>query len=896
MRSSAKLHAARRRLLSTWAKAITARPRLTLILCIAFAALSAAHAALNLAFESDRDKLIDPSLPWQRRYAEFKKHYPRWDDAIIVVDTQGNPNSPLISSFLTTLEERLRADTNNVSAVTAGFPTSEAPPGLVLAEPLDRVQSIADSLKRSAPALAAPSLAHLISLPLLSPTPLNEADRAELTTLLTRAAHAASDPGAPLLLDVPPTQRLTTPSGNLALVLVSLRANAHVAASVNSNKASAVTALRNHLTTLQQEPRYSSISAGVTGVPVLEADETTLSTNDATRASIIATLCITLLSIAVYRRVSIPLLIIASLLLGLAASFAWATLAVGRLQVLSVVFMVMLVGLGADMTVHLIARLEVTHPDHAHMPRAILNSFRSAGPGILTGSITTALAFAATALTPFAGVAELGLIAAGGVLLCTLLSLSAFPAALVLLPSPEKRLRARKGGVSRPFLSGRLNVIDRHPKAVIALWALLLLALTPFALRVRYDTDLLKLLPDAAESVQWERRLSADDERSVWHAVVLAHSVNEARYLTESLRALPEVSDVSAAGLLFPDHLTRKQSILSAVPAPPSPLPEADPLDPRAPAARLAQRYDSLDPALARAARALTDVPDTALTNINTAFNRDRAQLAHTLSALRSATPPTTAQLPEALRHQFLGADGSLLLRVFPRASDTGQSVLAPERLAPFMNAVLDVAPNATGPTNQIFQSAKVITNANAYAALLAALAILATLLFDFRSLPNVLCALLPVGVAILVTLSLLGALHIPLNFANTIVAPLILGLGVTAGVNAVHRWIQQPADKPAGLAGGAGRAITFTLATTIIGFASMLTADHRGVRSLGLVMTLGLAAVWIATVLLLPAVLRLRTSKTYDGPRARRSSQPHPNPHAPNQHTPQPAAAGSSV
>ncbi len=896
MRSRASLHAARRRLLSSWAKAISARPRTTILLCIAVALLSAAYAALNLRFESDRDRLIDPSLPWQRRYAEFKKHYPRWDDAVIVVDTQGDPHSPRISAFLDALEHRLRADSRHVSAVTAGFPTSEAPPGLILAEPIERVQAVADALRRAAPALAAPSLAHLIALPLLSPTPLNDSDRAELTTLLARAASAPAASNPSILLDVPNTQRLTTPSGNLALVLVSLRAADGARSSVNSSKTGAVAAVRAHLATLQGKPEFASISAGVTGVPVLEADETTLSTNDATRASILATLCITLLAIAVYRRVSIPLLIIGSLLLGLAASFAWATLAVGRLQVLSVVFMIMLVGLGADMTIHLIARLEVTHPDHEHMPRAILNSFRAVGPGILTGAITTAIAFAATALTPFAGVAELGLIAAGGVILCTLLSLSAFPAALILLPSPDKRLRARKGGVSRTFMSGRLNAIDRHPRATIAIWALLLLVLTPFALRVRYDTDLLKLLPDAAESVQWERRLSADDERSVWHAVVLAKSTDEARTLTQKLRALPEVSDVSSAGVLFPDQLQTKQSILSDVPAPPTPLPTADPLDPRPAAAQLAQRYENTDPALASAARTLADAPDAALPAIDAAFQRDRVSLAHHIQQLRAASPPSTAQLPESLRAQFLGADGSLLLRVFPRTAGPTLSILAPERLAPFMDAVLNLAPGATGPTNQIYQSAKVITRANIYAALLATLAILATLLFDFRSLPNVLCALLPVGVAVLVLLAILGALKIPLNFANTIVAPLILGLGVTAGVNAVHRWIQQPADKPAGLAGGAGRAITFTLATTIIGFAAMLTADHRGVRSLGLVMTIGLTAVWAATVLLLPAVLRLRATNTYDGPRARRSTQPHTYPQAPKQPIPQPAAAGTHV
>ena len=98
-----------------------------------------------------------------------------------------------------------------------------------------------------------------------------------------------------------------------------------------------------------------------------------------------------------------------------------------------------------------------------------------------------------------------------------------------------------------------------------------------------------------------------------------------------------------------------------------------------------------------------------------------------------------------------------------------------------------------------------------------------------------------------------------PLNFANTIVMPLIVGLGVDSGVHAVHRWRQQPSGKPAGLAGGTGRAIGITTLTTVVGFACMMTAEHRGIRSLGLVMSIGLAATWLASVTLLPAVLRVR-------------------------------------
>jgi hypothetical protein len=98
------------------------------------------------------------------------------------------------------------------------------------------------------------------------------------------------------------------------------------------------------------------------------------------------------------------------------------------------------------------------------------------------------------------------------------------------------------------------------------------------------------------------------------------------------------------------------------------------------------------------------------------------------------------------------------------------------------------------------------------------------------------------------------------LNFANTIVMPLIIGLGVDAGVHAVHRWRVQPGAPPAGLAGGTGRAVTLTSLTTAIGFACMITAEHRGIRSLGMVMSAGLVLVWVATLFALPPVLRWRT------------------------------------
>jgi predicted RND superfamily exporter protein len=107
--------------------------------------------------------------------------------------------------------------------------------------------------------------------------------------------------------------------------------------------------------------------------------------------------------------------------------------------------------------------------------------------------------------------------------------------------------------------------------------------------------------------------------------------------------------------------------------------------------------------------------------------------------------------------------------------------------------------------------------------------------------------------------LAIMRLAGVDLNFANMIVMPLIVGIGVGSGVHVVRRWRLQPRDEPHGLAGGSGRAITLTTLTTVAGFASMMLAQHRGIRSLGFTMTVGLMMVWLVTIVALPAILRLR-------------------------------------
>lgn len=861
----------RDRFFTAWAELATGRPRLVLALSLVLALVSLWITVTSLEFKSDRSDLIDPSLPWQQRYADFKDRFPRWDDAIVVVDTE-SASSEAIERFWRALRLSLaESELFTPDSLIDGFDQSEAPVTLALLEPSDRLREIIAELDRVRPALGAASLGDLLDLIATSGERLGAESRSESIALLERiraavlGASGGLDQQQWILVDADARTPITTPSGRYQLGFVSLARGETLqdtAASVNA-VAPAIQALRSAVAAARDAAGQSAIEVGVTGTPVLESDETEQSMSDAMIASIISLVAIALMMIVVYRGVTTPLLALAALMLGIGWSFGWVTLAVGHLQVLSVVFAIVLLGLGVDNAIHLIARLELVHPDHEHMPMAVAQAMRGVGAGVVTGALTTAAAFGAMAFTPFSGVAEMGLIAAGGVLLCCISVLTAFPALLELLPHPERILRTRHGGEARPF-AGRLgHMLDARPRTLLFVSMVVIVVFGWFGLQVRYDPDLIALMPAGAESVIWERRLEQDDERTTWHAVVLVEPGEEARRVSKALREQPAIGSLAGGAVLYPGEVAREARLRIAHDIPPAPTAQASEITIR----QLRSAFD-------RAASSL-GVPtsgdawtEDGLLSAQRRFAMEQSLLRERIETLRTSDWPTLADLPSPLRELTTTNDGDLIFRIYPPETNNGASVLSNERLGPFVRGVLAVASSATGPAVQIYESTRLIIRSYEKAAAYAIIAIFLVLLWDFRRLSDALCALIPVVLGGVLTLGAMRLLAIPLNFANTIVLPLLMGIGVDAGVHAVHRWRLQPHHAPAGLAGGTGRAVSLTVLTTILGFASLTIAEHRGVRSLGVVMTLGLALVWVSTIFVLPPILRLRTriSPPYSG------------------------------
>jgi hypothetical protein len=213
--------------------------------------------------------------------------------------------------------------------------------------------------------------------------------------------------------------------------------------------------------------------------------------------------------------------------------------------------------------------------------------------------------------------------------------------------------------------------------------------------------------------------------------------------------------------------------------------------------------------------------------------------------------PLRVEDLPPALRDRFVGVTGKLLLQVYPR-----DDVWQRDKQEKFVTDLRKVDPNVTGTPVQLYEYETLLKDSYVQAAWYSLAAIALMVFFHFRSLGAVILSLLPVGIGTLWLTGLMGWFDIPINLANIMTLPLVIGIGVTNGVHILNRFAEE--RTPGILARSTGKAVLVSGLTAIAGFGSLILAKHHGIYSLGCVMATGIATCMIAGLTFLPALLNL--------------------------------------
>ena len=576
-----------------------------------------------------------------------------------------------------------------------------------------------------------------------------------------------------------------------------------------------------------------------------------------------------------------------SLIVGICLSFGFATVAVGHLNILSMVFAIMLIGLGIEYGIQVVLRYQEELRSGASGMAAIETGLSANIRSIIMAAATVALAFATFAFTDFKGIAELGIIAAGGVVICVIATFTVLPAMLILLeryrkpglnylPLPEGTREIDLGG--RPFF----RALFKRPQAVIAATVLLSLLCVYPAVRMRFDYNLMNLQAKGLQSVEYAYKLMRSKENSGYFAVVTARDGAEAKQLTERLEKLPAVDHVVSLPALVPDRQEAKLTELAAlkqVMAEVKPVPYVENL-------RLMElptvfenfrdRVEKLKMALeAQKAREAKPVGAflTTLDGFFTALEKEKDKNA--VGMLREFQGGMFAELPDKADDDE-GEPGcgrrsarpmyrdSCVSASWGRAANCccrwrpGRRSSSMSRWPEFVKQVKGIVPNATGEPIMVYESLTVLRDSYLKAFVYAFIGIAVILLINFKSIRFALIGSLPLAAGLLLMVGGMWLAGVSFNSANIIVLPLILGVGIDSAIYIINRY-RQGDETPAQVAmSSAGIGVFLNALTILFSFGALMVAHHQGVFSIGAVMSLGMVASVAVFLAFLPALLSL--------------------------------------
>lgn len=544
-------------------------PVAVVLLSIAAAAALGGYGGARMELITDQDKLISPELDYHRRYMDFLDRFGDLEFLYILIE---GPDKQDMTDFADALAHRLR-QSEDVSSVVYNFPTAWMRDYVLHYAPVDDIKQLDAELAANRDDIDALYTYENIDLVLdqingavseravAAATQTAAAD--ELETIIQALNGTFNDSFEPFqeletqldeaLPDGP--QYLWSDTGNSLLVLV-----------MPSKDFSTLSVIEKPLRRIRADIQLTEldfkgrVSAGLTGRPALQADEMATTNKDMLNASIFALIGVALLFIFFFREITRPALTMLTLLMAMGWTYGFVALTLGHLNLLSTVFALVLIGLGVDFGIHFLHRYQEELGASGDPKEAALFSMKHAGAGIVTGALTSSIAFLLALFTDFLGLAELGYVAGAGILFCLFGMLVTLPALLIAVDT-----RVRSGYIPSPVHLLGLRHGARHPRSLVAVLVVLSIYLAPKAMHVRFDDNLLELQADNLESVEYEHKLMEESDYSTWYCAFQEPDMQAVRETVAMLEADPTVAGMESLIDVLPKTPQQTQPLLDSI-------------------------------------------------------------------------------------------------------------------------------------------------------------------------------------------------------------------------------------------------------------------------------------------------------------------------------------------
>ncbi len=635
------------------------------------------------------------------------------------------------------------------------------------------------------------------------------------------------------------------------------------------------------------------VTAGLTGSIVLGRDEYKAFTSDSWTVSILALIGIFILFVISFRMWVSPLLAILTVIMGVTWAMGFSSFLVEYLSMMTAMMSVILIGLGIDFSVHIISGYTEKRNQGLDVQISMQETLLRFGPGIMTGGITTGLAFLTLMISETVGMQEMGLMAGVGIIFTMLATIIILPTMLVirerLLKNFNKSLPPKD--VSYPFL-GRIAEFTAKYRWIMGIFFLLITGfLFNRGVNMSVDYNYLNMEPVGLESIKLQEELIEAFDLSSDFVMFTTDNLDDARELTRQAREMETTGWVESISDYLPDsdgleeqyrflqdlrrnlenREIRKQMSSHDMNMYRKEMErlEANIIELQDLAFLGGQDkvYDKAIKLVGEAGDSLArgnitlfiNALDTGLTKIELTYFQQQFSKAFksTIIEMANTEPLTLDNLPSEIKNRFTGKSGNIfIINVYPEKNIWEDSRF----LYRFTDEATELSEKATGLPPIFVELMDIMSKDGKKATYLAIIAVFLVLLLDFRSLKYALVGMVPLIFGAIWMTGLMEISGLKFTMMNILAVPLIIGIGIDDGVHILHRWkIEKNLDI---VYRSTGKAILLTSLTTMLGFGSLWFATYRGLGSMGIALFIGVGTCFLATLFIIPAILGLQNKQ----------------------------------
>jgi len=880
------------RLLGWWVGEACRKAPWVLVIATLLGVGAFVYTTHHLGFNTNTRDMLSADLPFRQTYQHFEQGFPQYTNNILVVIDADSPEKARDAAKR--LASRLEKQPNRFTSVYLPRANAFMENHALLYQSMDKLEDSASDLAAIQPFLGRlstdPSLRGLFLLL----TDLLEAedapDSVDITAVITpvTAAIAAiiNHQHAPLSWQELMQQEaspadMSKQRQQFILLQPRMDFSSFLAAKA------AMQAVRNAASALQLDAEHG-VHVRLTGSAALSHDELVSVSTGAGTVALLAFLVVGILLIIGLGSLRFVIATLLCLLTGLILTAAFAALTIGHLNLISVAFAVLYIGLGVDYAIHLSLRCREIEKTGESTVFALRKAADDVGAALLLCAVTTAVGFFCFAPTDYTGVSELGIISGSGMIISLIVTLTLLPAVLSVWDKllPLKHQQDKPGKAS---MAWRFPAFDRHSRQIRIITVVAALAAAIWLPQASFDYNPNNLRDQTSESITTYRDLVANHHISPSSIMVLTPDAKQVKAIQQRLGRLDTVDKTISLFDLIPSNQDDKLAIIDDM----SLLLGLEPDTHKPLTVSVAEQINALHQLESALNSYITDFSqsrpdDTPPQKLNAfrqldqtiqSFSRQLASqsakakkttllalhhdllgtLPATLALLQtslSATPVSRASLPDNLSLRWFSDDGLYRIEVMPKA-DIGDI----ENLRRFVSQVRDVAPDATGAPVFTLEAGDAVIGAFVGAFAIAFVLIFLLLLLLLRSMADTLLILLPLLLAALLTTSGTVLLGIPFNFANVIALPLLLGIGVDNGIHMVQRFRHMQCHsqyiRHDLLRSSTSKAVLLSALTTICSFGALSFSPHQGTADMGQLLALGVIIILICTLVVLPAFLQ---------------------------------------